>query len=141
MPSAAPQLKEFARRLTAYEAAAVKVAGAQNSVAFHVCEKLRRPLSRLAGVAGFRSLLSRALALANDETHWLKDVHVNADGSLEGLDEAQSVSQSEVEEGEVMLVAHVIELLVTFIGEGLTLQLVQEAWPEARFEFFGEENS
>jgi hypothetical protein len=30
----------------------------------------------------------------------------------------------------VVLVAQVLELLRTFIGESLTLQLVKEAWPE-----------
>lgn len=97
---------------------------------FGVCEKLRQPLSMLAGVAGFRSLLSRALALAGDEVRWLKAVHVKADGSLEGLDEAQ-LSDAEIAAGEAVLVARLIGLLVTFIGEALTVHLVQEAWPEA----------
>jgi hypothetical protein len=119
----------------AYEAAAAKPADAHNSPAFRVCEKLRQPLSRLAGMAGFRSLLSRALALANDQARWMKAVHVKVDGSLEGLDEAQArLSEGEIAEGEVVLIAQLIGLLVTFIGEGLTLRLVQEAWPDAAFD-------
>lgn len=81
------------------------------------------------GVAGFRSLLSRALSLASDEVRWLKAVHVNAYGSLEGLDEGQ-LSDAEIAEGEAVLVAQLIGLLVTFIGATLTLQLLQQAWPE-----------
>ena len=136
MPNTAtPRLKEFARRLVVYEAAAAKPADADNSPAFRVCEKLRQPLSRLAGTAGFRSLLSRALALANDEARWMKAVHVKADGSLEGLDEAQArLLEGEIAEGEVVLIAQLIGLLVTFIGEKLTLHLVQEAWPDAAFD-------
>ncbi|HEX5453228.1 MAG TPA: hypothetical protein VFX06_05495 [Stellaceae bacterium] len=84
----------------------------------------------MAGVAGFRSLLSRALALADGEIRWLKAVHVDANGSLEGLDEAQ-LSDAEIAEGEAVLVAHLLGLLVTFIGEALTLHLLHEAWPEA----------
>ena len=119
----------------AYEAAAAKPADAHNSPAFRVCKKLRQPLSRLAGMAGFRSLLSRALALANDEARWMKAVHIKADGSLEGLDEAQArLSEGEIAEGEVVLIAQLIGLLVTFIGEELTLRLVQEAWPDAAFD-------
>jgi len=133
--SATPKLKAFARRLMAYEAAAAKPAGAHNSAAFRVCEKLRQPLTRLAGVAGFRSLLSRALALTNDEARWMKAVHVKADGSLEGLDEAQAqLSETEIAEGEVVLIAQLIVLLVTFIGEELTLGLVQDSWPDASFD-------
>jgi hypothetical protein len=132
--STTPRVKGFARRLVVYETAAAKPVGVQKSAAFRVCEKLRQPLSRLAGVAGFRSLLSRALALTNDEARWMKAIHVKADGSLEGLDEAQAqLSESEIAEGEVVLIAQLIGLLVTFIGEELTLRLVQESWPDAAF--------
>jgi hypothetical protein len=85
-------------------------------------------------VAGFRSLLSRALGLAQDEARWLKAVHVKADGSREGWDEAQAeLSSQEVAKGEVILIAQLIGLLVTFIGEALTLRPVQDAWPKAAF--------
>jgi|SoiMethySBSTD1v2_1073268.scaffolds.fasta_scaffold191789_2 hypothetical protein len=130
-----PRLKEFARRLVVYETAGPTPVGAQKSAAFRVCEKLRQPLSRLAGLAGFRSLLSRALALANDEARWMKAIHIKADGSLEGLDEAQAqLAEDEIAEGEVVLIAQLIGLLVTFIGEELTLRLVQESWPDAPFD-------
>ena len=136
MPNSATQrLKVFARRLVVHETAATKSAGAQKSAAFRVCEKLRQPLSRLAGVAGFRSLLSRALALTNDEARWMKAIQVKADGSLEGLEEAQAqLSETEIAEGEVVLIAQLIGLLVTFIGEELTLRLVQESLPDAPFD-------
>ena len=130
--SITPKVKGFARRLVVYETAAAKPVGVQKSAAFRVCEKLRQPLSRLAGVAGFRSLLSRALALTNDDARWMKAIHVKADGSLEGLDEAQAqLSETEIAEGEVILIAQLIGLLVIFIGEELTLRLVQESWPDA----------
>jgi hypothetical protein len=130
MRSATPQLRNLALRLLTLEASSRNIREAEASAAFYVCEKLRLPFSTLAGVAGFRSLLSRALALAGDEVRWLKAVHVNANGSLEGLDEAQH-SAAEIVEGEAVLVAQLIGLLVTFIGATLTLQLLQQAWPEA----------
>lgn len=129
MRSATPSLRTLARRLLALEASSEKNRAADGSAAFVVCEKLRLPFSTLAGAAGFRSLLSRALSLASDEVRWLKSVHVKADGSLEGLDEAQ-LSAAEIAEGETVLVAQLIGLLVTFIGAILTLQLLQLAWPE-----------
>jgi hypothetical protein len=126
-----PEVVALASRLMAYEATVIK-SGELNSAAFRVCEKLRQPLSRLAGLTGFRSLLSRALALASGEVRWLKAVHVSADGSLEGLDEGQAQwSVDEIAQGEVVLIAQLLGLLVTFIGEGLTWRLVQEAWPDA----------
>jgi hypothetical protein len=132
MRSTAPQLRNLARRLLVLEASSEKTRDAEGSAAFAICEKLRQSFSTLAGVAGFRSLLSRALALAREEVSWLKAVHVNADGSLdvEGLDETQ-LSDAEIAEGEAALVAQLIGLLVTFIGATLTLQLLQQAWPEA----------
>ena len=133
--SITPEVKALASRLMAYEAGTAKSTHAEKSVAFRVSDKLRQPLSRLTGVAGFRSLLSRALALASSEVRWLKAVHINADGSLEGLDEAQAqLSQNEIAQGEMVLVAQLIGLLVTFIGEGLTLRLLQEAWPDRVFD-------
>lgn len=136
MPNdAASKKKEFAKRLLAYETRAGKSTGANGSAAFCVCDKLRLPLSQLAGVAGFRSLLSRALAIAQEEAQWLKAVHVKADGSLEALPEAEAqLSENEIARGEVILIAQLIGLLVMFIGEALTLRIVQEVWPEAAFK-------
>jgi hypothetical protein len=97
-----------------------------------VCEKLRLPLAKLAGVAGFRSLLSRAVALAKSEDPSLVAVRVGADGSLEGLD-APGQDQGTGAGGAagVVVVAQLLGLLVTFIGEPLTLRLVRDAWPNA----------
>lgn len=135
MPDCAtPKVKEFARQLLAYEAAAGKSAGANPSAAFRVCEKLRHLLGTLTGTAGFRSLLSRALALSNEDVRWLKAVHVKADGSLEGLGDLEGkVSKGDFAKGEVSLIACLLGLLVTFIGEDLTLRLVRDVWPEAPF--------
>jgi hypothetical protein len=133
--SITPTVKALASRLMAYEVGTAKSTGADKSVAFRVCEKLRRPLSRLVGGIGFRSLLSRALALASGEVRWLKAVHINADGSIEELDEVQAqLSRDEIAEGEIVLVAHLIGLLMTFIGEELTLRLVQEEWSDESFD-------
>ena len=129
--SATPKLKQLARRLLAYEASSSKPAADQNSTAFHVWEKLRGPLGKLMGVAGFRALLARALALAGPEVPWLRGLQIKADGSVEGLDELEEKFKTHaVAEGEIVLVAQLLGLLVVFIGEKLTLQLLHEIWPE-----------
>src|ERR1700680_3482151 len=81
-----PQTRDLAQRLLAYENAAGKTSEPMEFAAFGVCERLRQPLITLAGVAGFRSLLSRALTLAGAEAPSLNAVQVAADGSLQGLD-------------------------------------------------------
>jgi hypothetical protein len=133
--SAAPELEELAKRLLKYEAVPGKPAVGNEIAAFRVCEKLRHPLSTLAGTAGFRSLLSRALTLANAKVHWLKAVHISPAGTLEGLDEVESqLSPDEIAAGEIALVARLLELLITFIGEALTLRLMQDVWPKAMLD-------
>ena len=78
-------VRDFAQRLVAYEAMGKRPFERNARTFGRVIEKVRGPLAALTGVAGFRSLLSRALALANAEVHWLRAVHVKADGSLECL--------------------------------------------------------
>ena len=83
---------------------------------------------------GFRSLLSRALTLARAEAPSLSAVRVAADGSLEGLDELGSqIEKDQVREGGVILIAHLLGLLLTFIGETMTSRLVtSEVLPPLR---------
>lgn len=123
------KLEEFARRLLAHDAALDKSVGTNDFRAFCVCEKLRGPLSRLTGVGGFRSLLSRALALAGDEIPWSRALHITADGSLEGLEQLE-IDSRQIAEGEVVLMAQLLGLLITFIGPTLTQQLLHDIWPK-----------
>jgi hypothetical protein len=130
-----PESRHLAQRLLAYEKAAGKTSEPAESAAFRVCAKLRLPLVTLAGVAGFRSLLSRALTLARAEAPSLNAVQVAADGSVKGLDELASQTDKEPSrDGGAILITQLIGLLLTFIGEGLTLRLVQDVWPEAAFD-------
>jgi hypothetical protein len=129
-----PESRHLTQRLLAYEAAAGKNSEPTESAAFRVCAKLRQPLITLAGVAGFRSLLSRALTLARAEAPSLSAVQLAADGSLQGLDELEpQIDKDQTREGGTILIAQLIGLLLTFIGAGLTLRLVQDVWPEAAF--------
>ena len=123
-------MRDCARRLLAYESPASTPSDGNNPAVFRVSENLRRPLSTLAGVAGFRALLGRALALAKSEVHGLSAVRIKPDGSLEGLSELHN---DEAIEAGVMLIAHLLGLLATFIGESLTLRLVQDTWPDLPF--------
>ncbi len=91
-----------------------------------VCEKLRISLTRFAGADGFTSLLRRALALARAEVPALHGVQVKADGSLEGLEELAADAGSGGVEAAVAITTHLLGLLVTFVGEPITLRLVRE---------------
>src|SRR5712691_7346548 len=131
MSRATPQMRDFSERLIAYETRGNKSSETKTPAACLVAEKLRPHLATLMGNLGFRALLSRALALANAEVPWLHAVHVNVDGSLEGLDElGAQVDSDEIFEGCVVLLAQLLGLLVAFIGKDLTLRLVREVWPK-----------
>lgn len=124
-----PQMRDVAKRLMAYETGITKRSGTETAVAFHCCEKLRSRLTILMGDAGYRALLSRLLA--SSEVPWLHAVHVNTDGSLEGLEELDAqLAPAEFFEGRVVLLAQLLGTLVAFIGEDVTLGLVREAWPQ-----------
>src|SRR6202161_1275065 len=130
-----PESRHLAQRLLTYEAVAGENSEPLESAAFRVCAKLRQPLTTLAGVVGFRSLLSRALTLARTEAPSLSAVQVAADGSLQGLDELEpQIDKDQAREAGVILIAQLIGLLLFFVGEGLTLRLViSEVLPHPRF--------
>ncbi|HZG53649.1 MAG TPA: hypothetical protein VEZ40_16090 [Pyrinomonadaceae bacterium] len=135
MSRASPEIQDLARRLLAFETARDNSSAAHADAARRVIEKCRLHLIKLAGVAGFRSLLSRALTLAKAEVPSLEMVHVRADGSLEGFDGIEGNREGEAGavagQAGTALVVNLLELLVTFIGEPLTLRLVHAIWPDA----------
>jgi hypothetical protein len=124
MTGTTPRLRAAAALLLDCER--VDAPDGRGSPATHVFEKLRRAMAKLLGTAGFSALLQRAVTLAQEEAPLeLASVHAKQDGSLDGLLELKR-------RGEVTLVAHVLGLLVTFIGEGLTLQLLKDVWPTVK---------
>ena len=135
MNTASPEIQDLARRLLAFEAVHDNSSAARVDVAVQVIEGLRTHLIRLTGVDGFRSLLSRALTLAKAEVPSLNMVHVRPDGSLEGFGGIeQSQEAGAAGQAGITLVARLLDLLVTFIGESLTLRLVREKWPDASMD-------
>ena len=135
MNTASPEIQDLARRLLAFEAVHDNSSAARVDVAVQVIEGLRTHLISLAGVDGFRSLLSRALTLAKAEVPSLNMVHVRADGSLEGFDGiVQRQEAGAAWQAGIVLVAHLLELLVTFIGAPLTLRLVRDKWPDSSMD-------
>lgn len=96
-----------------------------------VIERLGAALSRLAGADGFASLLRRALTLACKESQSLRNVKIDAAGRLQGLEQLPMKPGADARaEATIAVTAHLLELLVTFIGEAITLRLVREAWPD-----------
>lgn len=128
MNRATPKLRIHAERLIADEMSRNASSKSNPTAAFAVIEKLNPHFGALMGAAGFRALLSRALVLANAEGAWPRELHVKADGSFEGLNELEAqANPEEIAAGGIVLLALLIGLLVTFIGEDLTLRLLSNA--------------
>lgn len=128
---ATPKIRFFAERLLTHAAQENSSATHEFPTAIPVISKLRPHLATLMGTGGFDALIVRALALAGTEADWLLKIRVKADGSLEGLGDLQGcLDPAEITRGSVVLVASLLGLLVTFIGEILTLRLVRDIWPE-----------
>lgn len=123
-----PTMRELARRMLAYEAAAGQTPSGDTPAAFRVSEKLRRPLVTLAGAAGFRALLTRALALTRAHTPAVAAFEVRPDGSLDGLTDFKNDAQAA--EAGLQVIAQLLDLLVVFIGQPLVLRLVLDVWPD-----------
>jgi len=126
--TASLEIREFAQRLVAYEAAGDVPGGADLPAEVRVAEKLRHPLSRLAGVNGFRMLLVRALMLAKEQVVSLSPVQVKPDGSLEGFSDLGN--RTEAAGAGVTLIAELLGLLAAFVGEAFTRSLVLDVWPD-----------
>ena len=131
MDSPSASTRGLARRLLAVEAAGNGAADATVHEAVRVVAKLRVSLTRFAGNDGFTSLLRRALSLARADVPGLHTVTLKPDGSLEGLEALAAEAGHDGAEAAGAIIAHLLGLLVTFIGEPLTLRLVGDAWPDA----------
>ena len=117
----------MARSLVASEADASTASLHTEPATVRVYERLRRQLGSPVGVDGFQALASRALALAKSQSPRLSAVQITANGGLRGLDEVESQTNAD-EDGEtgIILIAHLLGLFLTFLGEATTLRLIED---------------
>jgi hypothetical protein len=127
---------DLVRRLLRYEAGESQDQESLIGASECVLDKLRVHLSKRIGQEGFRTLLARALTLTTAHFPQLSGIRVGADGSLVGLRGVLSQQTPDRETGEdavegvAALLAHFLGLLITFIGEDLTLRILSTVWPE-----------
>jgi hypothetical protein len=119
--------RDLARSLVASEADASTASLHTEPASVRAYERLRRQLGSPVGVDGFQALASRALALAKSQSPRLSAVQVTANGGLRGLGEVESQTDAD-EDGEagIILIAQLLGLFLTFLGEGTTLRLIED---------------
>jgi hypothetical protein len=109
---------------------------AQNELAtLRVYEKLRRELCAPIGVDSFQALASRALSLAKAHSPRLSTVQITAHGALHGLGDVPLNMDTE-DEGEVgiILIAQLLSLFLTLLGEAATLCLIERIPPQVEIK-------
>jgi hypothetical protein len=119
--------RDLAGILVACEANTGTTALQTEPATVRVYERLRRQLCAPMGTDGFQALASRALALAKAESPGLSAVQIAANGGLRGLGEVESQRDAD-EDGEVgvILIAQLLGLFLTFLGEATTLRLIED---------------
>lgn len=119
--------RELARSLVASEADAAATSLQAQPATVRVYEKLRRQLGAPVGADGFHALASRALALAKVESPGLSAVQIAANGGLWGLGEVESeMNADDSGEAGITLIAQLLGLFLTFLGEATTLRLIED---------------
>jgi hypothetical protein len=103
------------------------------NAAERVGQKLSQRLGKSVSAAGAQALVARALKIARAEFPFLEGVSAGAtpEECFAGLRKrVLSIEVSEVRTGLVAVLGILLDLLVGFIGEGLTLRLVRDVWPD-----------
>jgi hypothetical protein len=123
--------RDWARRLIASEVSADPHCAQTPLATLHVYEKLRRELCAPIGVDGFQALASRALSLAKSHSPRLSAVQITAHGGLRGLGDLPFNMDTE-DDGEVgvILIAQLLGLFLTLVGEAATLRLIERMSPQ-----------
>lgn len=124
MSKAPPAMTDLARRLLALETSSAGPYGVEAAV--RVADALRPALAKLTGVGGYTSLVSRALVVAKTDSAELKHWRFHADGTLIKNDGAETKTE---DAAGVTFLAHLLAILVRFVGQPVTERLIQKTWP------------
>jgi len=95
--------------------------------------KLSQRLAQLITLVGSDALLARAVHLSRAEFPFLDGAQTtpSADGlTLRLRESAEGVESSQAAEAFEAVLAILIALLISFVGEDLTLRVLREVWPE-----------
>jgi hypothetical protein len=125
--SSQKKTRDLARSLVARESDTSTTSLQTEPASARVYERLRRQLGAPVGADGFQSLATRALALAKSESPRLRAVQVMANGGLRGLGEIESQTDpADNGEAGIILIAQLLGLFLTLLGEATTLRLIED---------------
>lgn len=117
-----------AKRLLASEGSAGD-SEACATAAGRVYDKLDAHLAPLLGRAGVQALFARSAKLAQAERASLAEVAAGGEGSTKLRAHLQSLEPAIAIETAAALFGTFLDLVTTFIGDRLTVQVLRRAWP------------
>jgi len=94
----------------------------------HSFEKMRKHISKIMGMAGYKAILSRALQLSRNKDPSLAELKITEDGKLEGVTSDEASAQLDMKSAEILFGVF-FHLLATFIGEELTVNILSDILP------------
>jgi hypothetical protein len=131
---ARPALTDAIQRLLELEAGGETPTSAQSvATATRLYEKLARHVAPVVGEAGFEALFSRSVKITKSTFVYLRELRTTGSAHevlrqfFEHLEKQEPALVAAVTEA---LMATLVTTLCTFIGEGLTWQLLRNAWPD-----------
>jgi hypothetical protein len=123
-----PMISNWARKLIASEVDADSTAAQNELATLRVYEKLRQQFRAPVGVDAFQALASRALSLTKSQFPRLNAVNVTAYGGLHGLGQVEApLPLGEDGEVGITLIAQMLRLFLTLLGEAATVRLLGDA--------------
>ena len=122
-------LRRFVRRALVDAMGASERSRPQLTAAFEtLCARLRGRLQPVFGSVAVDALFKRAVHVAAAEFPWLREAGAERPCPTDLVAALAHVDINIIEEGLATVLAHDLELLITFVGEDLVLPLVQQAW-------------
>jgi len=135
MNHASSRMRHLAERIIKQEAGERELPSTEFQISGAVIQKLRPQLVDLMGNNGFHALVSRSLRLAKEEVPWLARASLNKEGILEGFEDShEPAAPEQISTGGSVMLASMLGLLSSFIGELLTMQIVLEVWPKLQLD-------
>lgn len=126
--------RELALKVLAHHAGANAGAAAVATAALRTYDHLARASAQLIGQAGVDALTGRALHLAQQEYPWLVYTREPEQPEAPFSQIVVCLKRQDpavASEAAGAVFGTLAGLLVTFIGEPLTMQLLRKAWPDA----------
>jgi len=132
MTTATPSQHAVAQWLLTAEGVDAERRLAAPAAAERVFGKLSQRLAQLITLVGSDALLARAVHLSRAAFPFLGEAQITRsdDSSVLSLPESADRENSQLVDGLEAVLATLVALLVSFIGEDLTARILREVWPE-----------